>query len=89
MSDATCFHQPSAASKVFLIKSLWNICSVHPIFRFWFLVTFGNEVMKIQKYYIIFVYLLQGKIGKTEKNWKDIHKTKKPKYQNPKDKNMG
>ena len=25
-------------------------CSVHPIFGFWFLVTSGDEVMKIQKY---------------------------------------
>ena len=33
---------------------------VHPIFRFWFLVTFGEEVTKIWKYYIIFVYILQG-----------------------------
>ena len=40
---------------------------VHPIFCFWFLVTFGDEVMKIRKYYIIFVYILQGKMGKTEK----------------------
>ena len=43
------------------------LCFVHPIFRFWFLVTFGDEVMKTQKYYAIFVYILQGKMGKTEK----------------------
>ena len=36
-------------------------------FRFWFLVTFGDEVMKIQKYYVIFVYILQGKVCKMEK----------------------
>ena len=40
---------------------------VHPIFRFWFLVTFGNEITKIRKYYGIFVYILQGKMDKTEK----------------------
>ena len=34
------------------------------IFGFWSL---GDEVMKIQKYYIIFVYILQGKMGKTER----------------------
>ena len=50
-----------------------NICFVHPIFSFWFLVTFGNEVKKIQKYYVIFVYVLQGKMGK-------ISKTKGQKY---------
>jgi len=54
-------------------------CFGHPIFRFWFLVTFGNKVIKIQKYYVIFVYNLQGKIGKTEKTGKKI----------PKDENMG
>ena len=34
--------------------------------HFSFLVTFVNEVMKIRKYYVIFVYILQGKMGKTE-----------------------
>jgi len=27
-------------------------------------------VMKLQKYYVIFVYILQGKMGKAEKNGK-------------------
>ena len=40
------------------------------IFWFWFLVTFGDEITKIQKHYIIFVYILQGKMDKTEKNGK-------------------
>ena len=35
--------------------------------HFSFLVTFGNEVTKIQKYYVIFVYILQGKMEKTER----------------------
>ena len=52
------------------------MCFVHPIFRFWFLVTFGDEVTKIQKYYVIFVYILQGKMGKTEKKLKENHTTK-------------
>ena len=47
-----------------------STCFVNPIFRFWFLVTFGDEGTKIQKYYVIFVYILQGKMGKTEKNGK-------------------
>ena len=38
-------------------------CFVHPIFSFWFFVTFGNKVTKKQKYYAIFVYILQGKMG--------------------------
>ena len=42
---------------------------VLPIFGLWFYVTFENEVTKIQKYYVIFVvYILQGKMGKTEKS---------------------
>ena len=63
-----------------------HLCFVHPIFRFWFLVTYGNKVTKIQNYYVIFVYILQGKMGKTEKNPerksrnKSDQNTKKPKY---------
>ena len=41
------------------------------------LVTFGNEVTEIRKYYVfIFVYILQGKIGEMVKNWKENHATK-------------
>ena len=47
-----------------------------PFFSFWFLVTFGDKVTKIQKYYIIFVYILQVKMGKMEKNRKENHATK-------------
>ena len=50
-----------------LTWEMLGLCFVHPIFCFWFLVTFGNEVTKIRKYYVIFVYILQGKMGKTEK----------------------
>ena len=43
---------------------------------------------KLRKYYVIIVYILQGKMGKTEKNWKEnqatemtkIPKTKRQKY---------
>ena len=56
---------------------------------FSFLVTFGNEVTKIQKYYLIFIHILQGKMGKTEKNRKKISELKWPKYQKPEDENMG
>ena len=37
--------------------------------------------MEIQKYYVIFVYILQGKIGKTEKNRKENYATKVTKNQ--------
>ena len=50
-----------------------------PMFRsshFWFLVTFGDKVTKIQKYYVIFAYILQGKMGMMEKNRKENHTTK-------------
>ena len=33
-------------------------------------------VTKLRKYYIIFVYILQGKMGKTEKNRNENHTTK-------------
>ena len=45
-------------------------------FHFGFLVTFGDEVSKIRKYYVIFVYILQGKMGKIEIKWKENHATK-------------
>ena len=48
------------------------LCFVHPIFRCWFLVTFDDEVTKKRKYYVIFVYILLGKMGKTGKNGKKI-----------------
>ena len=66
-----------------------TLCFVHSIFRFWFLVTFGHEVMKMQKYYVIFVYILLGKMGKTGKNGKKIMQLNWPKYQKPNNKNMG
>ena len=37
------------------------------MYRFWILVTFGGEVTKIQEYYVIFVYILHGKMGNTGK----------------------
>ena len=42
-------------------------------FHFGFLVTFGDEVSKIRKYYVIFVYILQGKMGKTKKPERKSH----------------
>jgi hypothetical protein len=46
---------------------LAHVCFVHLIFGFWFLLAFFEEVTKIRKYYIIFVYVLQGKMGKMKK----------------------
>ena len=51
----------------------WLKLFIHPIFRFWFLMTFGDEVMNVRKYYVIFVYILEGKMGKTEKNGIENH----------------
>ena len=51
-------------------------CFVHSIFLFWFLVTFGDELTKIQKYHVIFVYIFLGKMGKTEKKWIENQATK-------------
>ena len=59
-------------------------CFVHLI-----VLVFGHFVhqsYEIQKYYVIFVYISQGK---TEENRKKITQLKWPKYQKPKDKNMG
>ena len=51
------------------------------VFGFWSLLA-----TKLQKYYVIFVYILQGKMSKMEKK---ITQLKWPKYQKPKDENMG
>ena len=59
-----------------------------PIF-FWFFVNFGDEVMKIQKNYVIFVYILQGKMGKTEKKLKENHATKMTKIPKTKRRKYG
>ena len=40
--------------------------------------------MKLWKNYVIFAYILQGKMGKTEKTRKKITQLKWPKYQKPK-----
>ena len=54
-------------------------CFVHPIFGFWSILA-----TKLWKYYIIFVYILKGKMGKVEKNRKKIHSTKEAKNQKTK-----
>ena len=50
--------------------------------HFSFLVTFGNKITKIQKNYIIFVYILQGKMGKIEQNVNKITQLNQSKYRN-------
>ena len=58
-------------STEFKKQTLHILCFVHPIFRFWsFLAT------KLQKYNVIFVYILQGKWARRKKNRKKNHKTK-------------
>ena len=44
---------------------------------------------KLRKYYVIFVYILQGKMGKMEKNQKGNHATKVTKTPKIKDENLG
>ena len=48
-----------------------NKCFIRPIFGFWSLLE-----TKFRKYDIIFVYILQGKMGRTEKERKENHATK-------------
>ena len=66
----------SENQSTFQFKKL--LCFILPIFRFCFLVTFGDKVTKMQKYYVIFVYILQGKI--TERKPLKYQKTKRRKY---------
>ena len=55
---------------------MWINVLFIPFFVFGFFVTFGNKVMKIREYYVIVVYILQGKMGKTEKKGKKIMQLK-------------
>ena len=81
------WHALFVESKYLLLKSVHSsmFCSSH----FWFLVTYSDKVTKIPKYYVIFVYILQGKMCKTEKIKKKITQPNWPSYQKPKDENMG
>ena len=58
-------------AKIFMQSYSNYSCFVHPIYGFWSLLA-----TKLQKYYVIFVYILLGKMGKTEKNRKENHATK-------------
>ena len=58
-----------------------HLCFVHPIFPFWFLVTFGNKVMKIQKYYVIW--------ARRKKKRKENHTTKVTKIPKTKGRKYG
>ena len=54
--------------------------------HFSFLVTFGNKVMKIWNYYVIFVYILQGKMGKMEKTERKLRNERDQNTKNQKTK---
>ena len=61
-----------------------GLCFVHPIFWFWFLVTFGNEVTKILRNLCLPFARQDRQDGKKRKK---NHATKVTKI--PKDENMG
>ena len=54
-----------------------SLCFVHPIFRFWFLVTSGDEVTKIRKYYVTSMLCFDDEqeliLCNTTKNFKTWH----------------
>ena len=61
-------------------------CFVHPIFRFWFLVTFGDEVTKILRNLCLHFARQDGQDGKKRKEKHvtkvtKIPKTKRRKYE--------
>ena len=68
--------------QIFFSKTYFIQNFVHPIFHFWFFITFADKVMKIQNYYVIFVYILQGKTEKKERKSRNLSD------QNPKDQKM-
>ena len=56
-----------------------NNCFVHSIFRFWFLVTFGDEVTKVLRDLCLHFAWQDGKDGK---NGKENYATKVTKIKN-------
>ena len=50
------------------------VCFVHPIFGFWFLVTFDYKATKIRKFYLCLHFARQD--GQDGKNRKENHATK-------------
>ena len=57
--------------------------------HFSFLVSWSFLATKLQKYYVIFVYILQGKMGKTKKNRKTNYATKVTKIPKTKKRKCG
>ena len=55
------------------MSNLCSVCFVHPIFRFWFFVTFGNEDTKILRNLCLHFVKQDGQDGK---KWKENHATK-------------
>ena len=56
---------------------IYDMCFVLPVFQLWFLVTFGDKVMKIWKYILCNLCLHFGRqAGKDRKKWKEIYATK-------------
>ena len=63
----------TTALKVGLRDLKIDYCFIHPNFRFWFWVTFGDKVTKIL---CNLCYILQGKMAKMEKTGKKITQLK-------------
>jgi hypothetical protein len=61
-------------------------CFVHPIFCFWFLVTFGHEGTKILRNLCLH---FERQDGQDEKKWKENHATKVTKIPKTKRQDMG
>ena len=68
-------YTPKLMTSLSCIVSWWNLCFIHPIFRFWFLVTFafGNKVTKILCNLCLHFARQDGQDGK---KWKESHTTK-------------
>ena len=71
-SSGTIMDTDSIESDSILGEFYSYLCFVHPIFVFGF---WSRLRIKLRKYYVIFVYILQGKMGETEKKRKENHAT--------------
>ena len=69
-----------------ILKFCFVICFIHPIFRFWFSVTFGDEVTKILRNLCLHFARQDGQDGKKRKEnhatkVTQIPKTKRRRYE--------
>ena len=74
LSCIVAFHMLSIWEKIKKIEKGFNFCFVHSIFRFWFSVSFGDEVTKILRNLCLHFARQNGQDGR---KWKKCYQNTK------------